>query len=191
MPGLFLQKERLAEGLMTAYTSAQFGLHHVFDRRPMEQSHDRDDKTSHRRSFLKCAAGVAAVAAAGLASRAVAEDAALDALIGDTQRGGFGQGFDEASRTIHMPKPSEPTVSAATAQTTEQAIDRYAAIVGRGGWPHVRSEGACGWATVIRACRRCAPGSSPRATSTRMRSATTSTIPTSRPRCGAFRPATA
>ena len=141
MPGLFREKERLAEGLVTAYTSAQFGLHHVFDRRPMEQSDDRDDKTSHRRSFLKGAAGVAAVAAAGLASRAFAEDAALDALMGDTQRGGFGQGFDDASRTIRMPKQSEPTVSAATAQTTEQAIERYAAIVTRGGWPQVTGVG--------------------------------------------------
>jgi murein L,D-transpeptidase YcbB/YkuD len=38
-----------------------------------------------------------------------------------------------------MPKASEPTVSAATAQTTEKAIDRYGDIVGRGGWPHVPS----------------------------------------------------
>jgi hypothetical protein len=51
----------------------------------------------------------------------------------------FGQIFDDASRTIHMPKASEPTVSAATAQTTEQAIDRYATIVARGGWPQVPS----------------------------------------------------
>ena len=60
---------------------------------------------------------MAAATAAGLATRAVAEDSALDALMGDAQRGGFGQGFDDASRTIHMPKQSEPTVSAATAQT--------------------------------------------------------------------------
>jgi L,D-transpeptidase YcbB len=109
----------------------------VFDRRPMDQADDRDDKSPHRRSFLKGAAGVAAATAAGLATRAVAEDSALDALMGDAQRGGFGQGFDDASRTIHMPKQSEPTVSAATAQTTEQAIERYAAIVARGGWPQV------------------------------------------------------
>ena len=75
------------------------------------------------------------------ARAAFAEDAALDALIGDTQRGEFGQGFDDASRTIHMPKASEPTVSTATAQTTEKAIDRYAEIVGRGGWPQVPSAG--------------------------------------------------
>ena len=64
-------------------------------------------------------------------------DDQLDALMGDAQRGDLGHGFDDASRTIHMPKASEPTVSAATVQTTEQAIDRYATIVARGGWPRV------------------------------------------------------
>jgi len=94
----------------------------------------------HRRAVLRRLAGAAAMMAGGVVARsASAEDSTLDALIGDTQRGEFGQGFDEASRTIHMPKPSEPTVSAATAETTDQAIDRYAAIVGRGGWPHVPS----------------------------------------------------
>ena len=82
----------------------------------------------------------AALAAAQLAGRtALAEDQALDALIGDTQRGQYGQSFDDASRTIHMPTPSEPTVSAATAHTTEKAIEHYADVVGRGGWPQVPS----------------------------------------------------
>ncbi len=108
----------------------------------MNKPHDRDGARTDRRAFLKRAAGVATLAAAGLAARAAfAEDATLDALIGDTQRGEFGQGFDEASRTIHMPKASEPTVSTATAQTTEKAIDRYADIVARGGWPQVPSVG--------------------------------------------------
>ncbi len=108
----------------------------------MNKPHDRDGARTDRRAFLKRAAGVATLAAAGLAARAAfAEDATLDALIGDSQRGEFGQGFDEASRTIHMPKASEPTVSTATAQTTEKAIDRYADIVGRGGWPQVPSVG--------------------------------------------------
>ncbi len=80
-------------------------------------------------------------AAAWSARAAFAEDAALDALIGDTQRGEFGQGFDEASRTIHMPRATEPTVSAATAETTEKAIARYGDIVTRGGWPQVPSAG--------------------------------------------------
>ena len=108
----------------------------------MNKPHDRDGAQTDRRAFLKRAAGVATLAATGLAARAAfAGDAALDALIGDTQRGEFGQGFDDASRTIHMPKASEPTVSTATAQTTEKAIDRYAEIVGRGGWPQVPSAG--------------------------------------------------
>ena len=108
----------------------------------MNKPHDRDGAGTDRRAFLRRAAGVAALAATGLVARAAfAEDDALDALIGDTQRGEFGQGFDDASRTIHMPKASEPTVSTATAQTTEKAIDRYADIVARGGWPQVPSVG--------------------------------------------------
>ena len=95
----------------------------------------------NRRNFLKRLGGAAAaLAGAQLAARAAfAEDQALEALIGDTQRGQFGQSFDGASRTIHMPTPSEPTVSAATAHTTEKAIERYADIVTRGGWPQVPS----------------------------------------------------
>ena len=108
----------------------------------MTKPHDRDGAQTGRRDFLRRAAALATLAATGMAARAAfAGDAALDALIGDTQRGEFGQGFDDASRTIHMPKASEPTVSTATAQTTEKAIDRYAEIVGRGGWPQVPSAG--------------------------------------------------
>ena len=106
----------------------------------MTKQHDRNDARTDRRAFLRRLGGATALAAAGVAARsAFAEDAALDALIGDTQKGSFGQGFDEASRTIHMPKASEPTVGAATAQTTEQAVERYAAIVARGGWPQIPS----------------------------------------------------
>ncbi len=103
-----------------------------------DEPRDKGTQRLHRRAVLRRIGGLATIGAAGLAARrAVAGDAALDALIGDTQRGGFGQGFDDASRNVHMPKQSLPTVSAATAQTTEEAIDRYAAIVGRGGWPQV------------------------------------------------------
>jgi len=112
----------------------------------MSQPHDSSaptDRPTDRRAFLRGAAGAAALAACGLAARAArAEDAALDALIGDAQRGEFGQGFDDAPRTIQMPKPSAPTVSTATAQTTERAIERYADIVARGGWPQVPAAGA-------------------------------------------------
>ncbi len=107
---------------------------------------DKDQRGGHltdRRNFLAWfgSAG-AALAGAQLAGRtAFAEDQTLDALIGDTQRGQYGQSFDDASRTIHMPTPSEPTVSAATAHTTEKAIEHYADIVGRGSWPQVPSGG--------------------------------------------------
>jgi len=102
----------------------------------MSEPHDRDGARRPNRRVL-LTAGAAALAAAGLTRAASAEDQALETLMGDAQRGDLGQGFDDASRTVHMPKASEPTVSAATVQTTEQAIDRYAAIVGRGGWPRV------------------------------------------------------
>jgi len=106
----------------------------------MNEPDDRHEPRTDRRAFLRRLAGVTTLAAAGLSARsAFADDTALDALIGDTQRGAFGQNFDEASRTIHMPKASEPTVSTATAQTTDQAIDRYATIVARNGWPQVPS----------------------------------------------------
>ena len=103
----------------------------------MSEPHDRDGARRPNRRALLTAGAAAALAAAGVTRGASAEDQALETLMGDAQRGDLGQGFDDASRTVHMPKASEPTVSAATVQTTEQAIDRYAAIVGRGGWPRV------------------------------------------------------
>ncbi len=70
-----------------------------------------------RRALLRRAAGMTALAAGGFtASRALAEP--LDDLLGDTDRGDFGQEFDQASRTIHMPKATAPTLSPATAQFT-------------------------------------------------------------------------
>jgi L,D-transpeptidase YcbB len=105
----------------------------------MHEPNNRTGARTDRRAFLRRLAGVATYAAGLSAGLASAEDQPLDALIGDAQRGQFGQNFDDASRTIHMPKASEPTVSTATAQTTEKAIDRYADIVARGGWPQVPS----------------------------------------------------
>jgi len=91
-----------------------------------------------RRNFLRRFAGASALAAAAVAARrANADDQSLDALIGDTDRGGFGQSFDQASRTIHMPKASVPMLSPATAQITEEAIKTYDRIVDRGGWSEV------------------------------------------------------
>src|SRR6201987_3180294 len=70
-------------------------------------------------------------------ARAIEDDRLLDALINQNQNADSGQGFDSASRTIKMPTSSLPTLSPATAQTTEQAIPQYEAIVARGGWPAV------------------------------------------------------
>jgi L,D-transpeptidase YcbB len=96
---------------------------------------NRSHKGVDRRAFLAQCTGVAVLT--GFARRAFAEDPALDALIDDGRAGQFGQDFDQASRTIHMPKPTAPTLSPATAQFTEQAVATYDAIVARGGWPAV------------------------------------------------------
>jgi murein L,D-transpeptidase YcbB/YkuD len=92
-------------------------------------------KRVSRRAFLGSAAGAAAVTA--IAGRALAEDQPLSTLMGETDRGESGQSFDQASRTIHMPKASAPTLSAATAETTQHAVATYDSIVSRGGWPRV------------------------------------------------------
>jgi murein L,D-transpeptidase YcbB/YkuD len=101
----------------------------------MSEPRDRDGARPDRRVFLTALAGAATLAASRAAVRpAAAEDAALDALMGDAERGQFGQSFDQGSRTIHMPKASAPTLSPATLQTTEKAIETYDAILSRGGW---------------------------------------------------------
>ncbi|MEA2939109.1 MAG: L,D-transpeptidase YcbB [Alphaproteobacteria bacterium] len=84
-----------------------------------------------RRGFLAGGASLAAGAAGA------AEDAILQGLIRQNQQSEFGQGYDSALRTIQMPKSSLPTLSAATAQTTEQVIGQYETIAARGGWPLV------------------------------------------------------
>ncbi len=58
-----------------------------------------------RRVFLR-RLGQGAAAAAAMApwlTAAAADDRTLQALIEQNQRNDFGQGFDSASRTIHMP----------------------------------------------------------------------------------------
>ena len=97
-------------------------------------------KRSHLRGVSRRAVLKAAAAAGGsaLGARvAFGQDALLQALIDQTQRGDFGQGFDSASRTIAMPKATLPTLSPATVEHTGQAIAQYEAIVARGGWPEV------------------------------------------------------
>jgi len=88
-----------------------------------------------RRSVLRGLAGATALTA-GLRS-ARAEDRALDALLGDVGRDDFGQGFDQASRTVHMPKATIPMLSPGTAEATRRAVETYDGIVARGGWPQV------------------------------------------------------
>ena len=87
-----------------------------------------------RRAFLQSAA---AFGGAAITSEAFGQDAALQALIDQNQRGEIGQDFDSGSRTIQMPKASLPTLSHATVQHTDQAIREYEAIVARGGWPQI------------------------------------------------------
>jgi L,D-transpeptidase YcbB len=89
-----------------------------------------------RRGFLKAAAAGGGTIAAS-AALGQGQDALLQSLIDQTQRGDFGQGFDSASRTITMPKTTLPTLSPATAEHTGQAIAHYEGIVARGGWPEV------------------------------------------------------
>jgi murein L,D-transpeptidase YcbB/YkuD len=97
--------------------------------------------THHRKSRLDRRALLGrlgmALGAAALARPVFAEDATLQALIDQNQKRDLGQEFDSASRTIHMPKASLPTLSPSTADTTEQAIGLYEGIASRGGWPLV------------------------------------------------------
>lgn len=92
------------------------------------------DQSKHpgmnRRGFLRAAAATAAMT--GAIRAGMAQDPLLDALM--NQSGDLGEGFDAASRTVHMPKSSLPTLSPGTVQTTEQAIPRYEAMVAQGGW---------------------------------------------------------
>jgi murein L,D-transpeptidase YcbB/YkuD len=87
-----------------------------------------------RRGFLRATTAAAATFAA--AGGAAAQDNLLDTLMRQ-QSGDLGGGFDAASRTVHMPKASLPTLSAATVETTEQAIPVYEVLAAKGGWPTV------------------------------------------------------
>ena len=104
-------------------------LGYVMIKRPVN-----DNRGVSRRAFLRTAA---VAGGSALATRALAQDAALQALIEQNQQSEFGQGFDSASRTITMPKASLPTLSPLTVENTEQAIQQYDVIVARGGWPEV------------------------------------------------------
>ncbi len=105
------------------------------------QDDTHQNKRLSRRRFLRRFAAGAAVGGAAM-RRAFAEDASpLDALINETDHSEFGQSFDQASRTVHMPKATVPMLSPKTADITEQAIKTYDGIVARGGWPQVPQVG--------------------------------------------------
>jgi murein L,D-transpeptidase YcbB/YkuD len=93
-----------------------------------------DYREPSRRAFLRTAA---ATGGAVLAGQALAQDAALQALIDQNQSNEFGQGFDSGSRTIQMPKASLPTLSPATVEHTGSALAQFEGIVAKGGWPEV------------------------------------------------------
>ena len=99
--------------------------------------HATDPAGNGRRAFLKLLG--LTLAAGGFAGKAFAADegSLLQALIRQNQQRELGQDFDAASRTIHMPKASLPTLGEGTVETTEQAAGKYEGIVARGGWPKV------------------------------------------------------
>jgi L,D-transpeptidase YcbB len=92
-----------------------------------------------RRTVL---AGAASLAASALARRSSAEqgqtaDQMLQELIQENQDSSLDSGFDNASRNVKLPKKTLPTLSPSTAQTTEESIAKYEAILAKGGWPEV------------------------------------------------------
>ena len=94
------------------------------------------------------------LAAGGVAAARAFADATLEP--DRRTRAAISRASTQASRTIHMPKASVPTLSPATVQHTEQAIKTYDGIVARGGWPEVPKVDGCGSATVTRRGRAAA-----------------------------------
>jgi L,D-transpeptidase YcbB len=94
----------------------------------------RAGRGTSRRVFLSLAGAGLGAAVTRAAS---AQDATLQALINQNQRHALGGEFDSASRTIHMPRPSLPTLAPATAESTQLAVGQYEGIQAQGGWPRV------------------------------------------------------
>ena len=101
----------------------------------MNQKLDR--RRPHRRQVLTLMGSGLAAGATLVAKARAAEDPTLQALIEQNQKRELGQDFDSASRTIHMPQASLPTLSPSTVQSTELAVGKYENILARGGWPQV------------------------------------------------------
>jgi L,D-transpeptidase YcbB len=101
----------------------------------------RNQMTSITRRSLLVVAG-AGLAAGTMARRLGAAEGPtaeqlLDDLIKENQESGIGSGFDNASRSVKLPKKTLPTLSPSTAETTQASIAQYEAIVAKGGWPEV------------------------------------------------------
>lgn len=91
-----------------------------------------------RRNLLALGAGLAAGAAAGRAGAAEqTPDQMLEELIQENQDSSIDSGFDNSSRYVRLPKKTLPTLSPSTAQTTEESVAKYEAILAKGGWPEV------------------------------------------------------
>jgi len=106
----------------------------------MNEGNEGSGSRPDRRRVLHGVAGLAALAAAGATGGQASAATAGDPLFGlmrDNEHDDFGQTFDQASRTIRMPKPTAPTLSPQTAELTQQAVKVYDDIVARGGWPQV------------------------------------------------------
>src|SRR5215469_2284086 len=91
-----------------------------------------------RRTILSLGAGLAAGALSRNASAAEqTPEQMLNELIEENQDSSLDSGFDNSSRNVRLPKKTLPTLSPSTAQTTEESIAKYEAIVAKGGWPEV------------------------------------------------------
>jgi len=78
---------------------------------------------------------LAAGAAVTLPGTALAQELSELSLLGSA--GEWGHGFDSASRTIAMPSNKFATLTESTVQSLERAIQEYARLQQRGGWPAV------------------------------------------------------
>src|ERR1700744_4881765 len=91
-----------------------------------------------RRNILSLGTGLAAAALAhGASAPKQPPDQLLDELMQENQDSSLDSGFDNASRNVKLPKKTLPTLSPSTAQTTEESIAKYEAMVARAGWPGV------------------------------------------------------
>jgi L,D-transpeptidase YcbB len=87
-----------------------------------------------RRSFLKSAAALGAVAA-GI-SPVAAQDTLIEILT-SPRRGNWDDKFDAVGTRAPSVKTRQPTLSPETVSYVERAIDTYRGIVAQGGWPTV------------------------------------------------------